>query len=191
MIASRTAVYGVYRDRDHAERAVDAMRAAGFRAADISILHPDGSGTSEGVTKESNKGPEGATAGAATGSILGGTLGWLAGIGALAIPGIGPFIAAGPIMGALAGIGLGGTVGSLVGGLVGLGIPEYEAKHYENRLRTGATLISLHCDTLQEITLARSILDQTGAEDVASANESHTGLEPIRHDRSRVGDRYY
>jgi len=95
----------------------------------------------------------------------------LAGIGALAIPGLGPFIAAGPIMGALAGLGVGGTVGGFVGALAGMGIPEYEAKRYESRIKDGGTLLSVHCDTSDQIDRAKDLLKRTGAEDVSSAGE--------------------
>ena len=99
-------------------------------------------------------------------------LGLLAGIGVLAIPGVGPLIAAGPIMAALAGLGVGGTVGGIVGALTGLGIPEYEARRYEGRVKGGGTLLSVHCDTTDEIARAKSILKGTKAEDIASSSES-------------------
>jgi hypothetical protein len=108
--------------------------------------------------------------------VIGGTLGVLAGIGALAIPGVGPFIAAGPIMAGLAGIGVGGVVGGLVGALVGMGIPEYEAKRYEGRLKAGGVLLSVHCDTSDQIKNAKDLLKNTGAEDVSSASESTAGV---------------
>jgi len=127
------------------------------------------------------KAPEGTTAGVTAGGVIGGTLGVLAGIGALAIPGVGPFIAAGPIMGALAGVGVGGVVGGLIGALVGLGIPEYEAKRYEGRLRDGGVLLSVHCDTSEEIKRAKNLLKETGAEDVASAGESSENVMKAGH----------
>ena len=123
-------------------------------------------------TEKTTKAPEGATTGATSGAILGGTLGLLAGIGALAIPGIGPFIAAGPIMAALAGMGVGGTVGGITGALVGLGIPEYEAKRYEGRLQKGGILLSVHCDTSDQIKVAKDLLKSTGAEDISATGES-------------------
>ncbi|MEO8026753.1 MAG: DUF3341 domain-containing protein, partial [Bryobacteraceae bacterium] len=109
------------------------MKQAGFRNTDISVLFPENEGTKDFALSKSTKAPEGASAGAASGAVLGGALGWLVGIGALAIPGIGPFIAAGPIVAALTGVGIGATVGGLSGALVGMGIPEYEAKRYEGR----------------------------------------------------------
>ena len=122
----------------------------------------------------------------AAGGTIGGTLGLLAGIGALAIPGVGPFIAAGPIMGALAGLGVGGAVGGLVGALVGMGIPEYEAKRYEGRVKNGGVLLSVHCDTSDEITRAKDILKRTGAEDISSAGEESVGAAASSSRDSRV-----
>jgi hypothetical protein len=143
----------------------------GFSEADISVLMSDSQGSKDFAHEKQTKAPEGTTTGAVAGGTLGGTLGLLAGIGALAIPGVGPFIAAGPIMGALAGVGVGGAVGGLVGALVGMGIPEYEAKRYEGRLKEGGVLLSVHCDTSEEITRAKDLLKRTGATDIASAAE--------------------
>ena len=126
--------------------------------------------------------PEGATAGAGTGAVVGGTLGLLARIGALAIPGLGPFIAAGPIMGALAGAGTGGVVGGLIGALVGMGIPEYEAKRYEGVIRKGGILLSVHCATSDEVNRGKSILKGTGGEDISSTGEASVS----RDDRARA-----
>src|SRR5215207_8087641 len=172
MAGKNTAVYGIYRDRAHVEDAVDALIDNGFRSEDISVLMPENVGTKDFAAEKNTKAPEGATAGAGTGAVVGGTLGLLAGIGALAIPGLGPFIAAGPIMGALAGLGAGGAVGGLVGALVGMGIPEYEAKRYEGRIREGGILLSVHCDDSDWVGRAKDILKQTGAEDVSSAGEA-------------------
>src|SRR5438128_3289167 len=133
MAGKNTAVFGIYPSYESVERAVDALRVAGFRSTDISVLFPENVGTKDFAHEKATKAPEGATTGAGTGAVVGGTLGWLTGIGALAIPGLGPFIAAGPIMAALAGAGVGGTVGGVVGALIGMGIPEYEAKRYEGR----------------------------------------------------------
>jgi hypothetical protein len=131
MAGKNTAVFGIYPNRTSAENAVDALKAADFRNSDISVLLPEGAGTKDFAHEKNTKAPEGATTGAGTGALLAGGLGWLLGIGALAIPGLGPFIAAGPIMAALAGAGVGGAVGGLTGALIGMGIPEYEAKRYE------------------------------------------------------------
>jgi len=143
----------------------------------VSVLLPENLGGREIATQKETKAPEGATAGAGTGAVLGGALGWLVGIGALAIPGLGPFIAAGPIMAALAGAGVGGAVGGVTGALVGMGIPEYEAKRYEGRLQKGGILVSVHCDTSDEVNRAKDILNRTGAEDISSTKESSADIK--------------
>ena len=171
MTAKKTAVFGIYKSSAQAERAVDRVLAAGFSNNDISVLLPDTQSSKEFAHEKNTKAPEGTTTGVATGGIVGGTLGLLAGIGALAIPGLGPFIAAGPIMASLAGLGVGGAVGGLIGALVGMGIPEYEAKRYEGRVKDGGVLLSVHCDTSEEISRAKNLLKETGAEDIASAGE--------------------
>src|SRR5881227_3369946 len=140
MAGKNTAVFGLYPSYEAVERAVDALRVAEFRSTDISVLFPENVGSKDFAHEKNTKAPEGATAGASSGAIIGGTLGWLAGIGALAIPGLGPFIAAGPIVGALAGAGALGAVGGIAGGLIGMGIPEYEAKRYEGRIKEGGIL---------------------------------------------------
>ena len=144
----------------------------------MSVLAPDKQTTKEFASEKNTKAPEGATTGVTAGGAIGGTLGLLAGIGALAIPGVGPFIAAGPIMGALAGLGVGGAVGGLVGALVGMGIPEYEAKRYEGRIKEGGVLVSVHCDDSDWVSKAKDVLEHRGAQDIASAGEkavsSHT-----------------
>ena len=129
-------------------------------------------GRKTSLSKKGTKAPEGTAAGAGTGVVLGGALGWLVGIGALAIPGLGPFLAAGPIVGALAGVGAGGVVGGLVGALIGLGMPEYEAKRYEGQIRRGGILMSVHCDNPDWVKRAKDILKETGAADIASAGEA-------------------
>lgn len=171
MAGKNTAVFGIYPNSIHAEQAVNRLVQAGFANNDISVLMPDAQSSKEFAHEKNTKAPEGTTTGVTTGGVVGGALGLLAGIGALAIPGVGPFIAAGPIMGALAGLGVGGAVGGLVGALVGMGIPEYEAKRYEGRVKDGGVLLSVHCDTSDEITRAKDVLKQTGAEDIASAGE--------------------
>jgi hypothetical protein len=172
MAGKNTAVYGIYRSRQQAERGVDELRTNGFRTEDISVLMQDNVGTKDFAHEKNTKAPEGAATGAGTGAAIGGTLGLLAGIGALAIPGLGPFIAAGPIMGALAGMGTGGVVGGLVGALVGMGIPEYEAKRYEGLVKEGGILVSVHCDNSDWVDRAKNILKRTGAEDVSSKGEA-------------------
>jgi heat induced stress protein YflT len=172
MSGKKTAVFGIYKSRLQAEQSVDRLLSAGFGNDDISVLLPDSQSSKEFAHKKDTKAPEGTTAGVTAGGVVGGTLGLLAGIGALAIPGVGPFIAAGPIMGALAGLGVGGAVGGLIGALVGMGIPEYEAKRYEGRIKEGGVLLSVHCDTSDEIKRAKELLKTTGAEDISSTGES-------------------
>lgn len=169
---AKQSVFGIYNNRNNAELAVDELRAAGFRAADISVLLPENLGNKEMAVKGATKAPEGATAGGASGAVIGGTLGWLAGIGALAIPGLGPLIAAGPIVGALAGVGAGGATGALVGSLIGFGVPEYEAKRYEGRVKNGGILFSVHTDDSEWRDKAKEILERTGAEDVHATSEA-------------------
>jgi len=166
------AVFGIYPDQLTAEDGVDSLKDSGFRSTDISVLFPDNQGTRDFAHEKHTKAPEGAVAGGSSGAVIGGALGWLAGIGALAIPGVGPFIAAGPIMGMLGGIGVGTAIGGVTGALIGLGIPEYEAKRYEGRIRRGGILLSVHCDDPDWARRAKNILNQTGAEDVAAAGEA-------------------
>ena len=172
MAGKNTAVFGIYQTQNDAEYAVDALRAEGYRNTDVSVLFPENKGTKDFAVEKNTKAPEGTAAGATTGVVIGGVLGWLAGIGALAIPGIGPFIAAGPVVAALAGVGVGGAVGGVAGALIGMGIPEYEAKRYEGRIKEGGILLSVHCDDRDWITKAKQILERTGAQDIASAGEA-------------------
>src|SRR6202171_1059284 len=171
MAGKNTAVFGIYKNSMAAERAVDRILKAGFSNNDISVLLPDGQSSKEFAHEKNTKMPEGTATGATAGGAIGGTLGLLAGIGSLAIPGIGPFIAAGPIMGALAGMGAGAAAGGLIGALVGMGIPEYEAKRYEGRVKNGGILLSVHCDDSDCVSKAKDILKRVGAEDIASAGE--------------------
>jgi hypothetical protein len=149
------AVFGIYDSRAEVERAVDALKLDGFVAHDISVLLPDKKGSQEFAHTKNTKAPEGAATGASTGVVIGGALGWLVGIGALAIPGVGPLIAAGPIVSALAGAGIGGTFGGISGALIGLGIPEYEAKRYEGIVREGGILLSVHVETSKLANMAK------------------------------------
>jgi hypothetical protein len=181
MSNKKTAVYGIYSSVMHAEQTVDKLMTAGFPSGHISVLVPDSASTRDFAHRKETKAPEGATTGATAGGVIGGTLGVLMGIGALAIPGVGPFIAAGPIMAGLAGLGAGGVVGGLVGALVGMGIPEYEAKRYEGRLKTGGVLLSVHCDTSEEITNAKAVLKNSGAEDISSASEGSADVVSHAH----------
>jgi hypothetical protein len=172
MAGKNTAVFGIYRDRVGVEEAVDALRQAGFRNTDISVLFPENKGTKDFAHEKSTKAPEGTAAGAGTGAVIGGTLGWLAGIGALAIPGVGPLIAAGPIVAGLTGVGVGGAIGGLTGALIGMGIPEYEAKRYEGRVKEGGILLSVHSDNSDWTKKAKEILERTGADDISSTGEA-------------------
>jgi hypothetical protein len=189
MASKNTAVFGIYSSGEHAERAVDTLIAEGFLSENISVLLPDARSTKEFAHVKETKAPEGTAAGVTTGGVIGGTLGVLAGVGALAIPGLGPFIAAGPIMAGLAGLGVGGAVGGLVGALVGMGIPEYEAKRYEGRVKNGGTLLSVHCDTSTQISRAKDLLRSSGAEDIASTGESSAAVSPTGI-LEPVGDRH-
>jgi len=177
MAEKNIAVFGIYSEIANLEHSLNELKQAGFRHEDISVLFPENLGSKELTTVKASKAPEGVAAGAGSGAVLGGALGWLVGIGALAIPGIGPFIAAGPIVAALAGVGVGSTVGGITGGLVGLGIPEFEAKRYEGRVMRGGILLSVHCDDSKWTKLAKQILQQTGAQDIASTGEASADYE--------------
>jgi len=170
---------------------VEALKIAGFRNTDVSVLMPENVGSKDLAHEKHTKAPEGATTGAASGAILGGALGWLAGIGLLAIPGVGPFLAAGPIVAALAGVGAVGALGGVTGALVGAGIPEYEAKRFEGRIKHGGILVSIHCDSEDWVKRAKEVLARTGAEDVASSSEAAadygTSDKPVPRTRNSIG----
>jgi hypothetical protein len=174
MATKNIAVYGIYQNRSMVENAVEVFKDEGFRNTDISVLFPESEsgGTKEFAIEKETKAPEGAAAGAGTGAVLGGALGWLAGIGSLAIPGLGPFIAAGPIMAAFAGAGAGGLAGGVTGALIGLGIPEYEANRYEGHIKEGGILLSIHADDKEWKNKGRDILKRTGADDIGDKGES-------------------
>ena len=187
MTDKKVSVFGIYPTLAQAERGVDALVHGSFPSDAISVLAPDQQGTKDFAHEKHTKAPEGTATGVAAGGALGGTLGLLAGVGALAIPGVGPFIAAGPIIGALAGLGVGGAVGGLVGALVGMGVPEYEAKRYEGRVKDGGVLLSVHCATSDEITRAKKILEQTSAEDISSSGENTgAGYATTAPDRTKM-----
>jgi hypothetical protein len=171
MTGRNSAVFGIYPSAVEAARAVDSLVKLGFPSDEISVLMADTRGTKDFAVHKDTKAPEGTAAGATTGGVIGGALGVLAGIGALAIPGIGPLIAAGPIMAGLAGVGVGGAVGGLVGALVGMGIPEYEAQRFEGRVKDGGVLLSVHVDSSEELQRAKHALHASGAQDVASSSE--------------------
>jgi hypothetical protein len=195
MAGKNTAVFGIYSTRAELEDAVQTLKMEGFRNTDISVLFPENVGNKDLKSEKSTKAPEGTATGAGTGAVIGGTLGWLAGIGALAIPGLGPFIAAGPIMGLLSGLGAGGAIGGIAGGLIGMGIPEFEAKRYEGRVREGGFLLSVHCDNSDWVKKAKNILERTGAQDVASAGEKSADYDetdrPHRRDEVLADDTGY
>lgn len=175
-------VFGIYRDRVSLEAGVDSLKAANFSATDISVLMPQSGDSAKFAHEKDTKAPEGATAGASTGLVVGGALGWLVGIGALAIPGVGPFIAAGPIVALLAGAGTGAALGGITGGLIGLGIPEYEAKRYETYVKDGGMLLSVHAASSDEVDRAKRILETTGARDISSTSEAGDGMH-LKRDR--------
>jgi hypothetical protein len=168
---SAKSVFCLARDEGQACGIVEDLQSAGFSNNDISVLLPDRAGTRDFAHEKGTKAPEGAVTGATTGGLLGGALGWLAGIGALAIPGVGPFIAAGPIMAALSGAAIGATAGGITGALIGMGIPEYEAKRYEGKIREGRILLSVHTEDADETRKVKDIFERRGAEDVATAGE--------------------
>jgi hypothetical protein len=183
MSGKKVGVFGIYSTRVAVENAADSLVRSGFLTSDISVLLPESLGGPKDMgTEKATKAPEGTAAGVAAGGVIGGTLGLLAGIGLLAIPGLGPFIAAGPIMAGLAGLGVGGAVGGVTGALIGIGIPEFEAKRYEGRLQKGGILLSVHCDTAEEIKRAKEVLKVTGAEDVSSTGESSVDTKTTDRD---------
>ena len=165
-------VFGIYPTRSNVESAVNALQHAGFSNSGVSILLPENLQSGGVATEQSTKAPEGAVVGVGSGAAVGGALGWLVGIGALAIPGIGPVIAAGPLVAALAGIGIGGALGGFAGSLVGMGIPEQEARKFEGELLKGAILIAVHCESDEETNRAKQVLQSTGAQDIATSRES-------------------
>lgn len=154
---------------------VDCLKEEGFSNNDISALFPDKAGTRDFAHEKGTKAPEGAATGAGTGAVLGGAFGWLAGIGALAIPGVGPFVAAGPIAAALSGAAVGGAVGGIAGALIGLGIPEYEAKRYEGKVKSGGILISVHTEDSDEAKRAKEVFERAGAQDISTTGEASVG----------------
>jgi hypothetical protein len=192
MSGKKVGVFGIYSTRTTVEKAADSLVKAGLPISDISVLLPETLGGPKDIgtekalgTEKATKAPEGAAAGVTAGGLIGGTLGLLAGAGLLAIPGLGPFIAAGPIMAGLAGLGVGGAVGGVTGALIGMGIPEFQAKRYEGRLKKGGILLSVHCDTAEEIKRAKEVLKATGGEDVSSTGES--SVDTGKTDRDLTG----
>lgn len=181
---SKKSVFCITTSRDQADRIVEELKTARFSNNDISVLFPDKGTTRDFAHEKNTKAPEGAVAGAGTGGVIGGALGWVAGIGALAIPGVGPFIAAGPIIAALSGAAIGAAAGGIAGGLIGLGIPEIEAKRYEGKVKEGNILISVHTESSEEISRAKDIFAKAGAEDICVTGEASTPEDSKASDRA-------
>jgi hypothetical protein len=171
MKESNESVVGILHTRVEAEILVNALKAEGFLDSDISVLFPDKEGSKDFAHDNSTKAPEGAVTGASTGGVVGGTFGLLAGLGALAIPGVGPLVAAGPIMAALSGAAVGATVGGITGALVGMGIPEYEAKMYEGKIRDGNILLGVHGANNNELKCAEDLFKKNKASDIHRVGE--------------------
>jgi hypothetical protein len=169
---SKTSVFCIATSRVQAERIIDRLSGAGFQYSEISVLMPETDSHHDIGHVKSTKAPEGTATGAAAGGVAGGVFGLLAGIGALAIPGVGPLIAAGPIMAALSGAAVGATAGGVVGGLIGLGIPEIEAKIYEEKLKTGNYLISVHGHDSDEVDRAKEIYKAEKGENISTTSQS-------------------
>src|SRR3984957_3384144 len=176
-MSKNKAVFGIYSSEAQASEGVDQLRLAGFQNTEVSVLFSENAGNKDLALTKNSKAPEGATAGVSTGGFLGGAFGWLVGIGALAIPGIGPFIAAGPIMAALAGAAGGAAAGGLTGALIGMGIPEYEAKRYEGKVKDGNILLSVHTDDNKERDRAKKIFEAGGAVDISYTGEASVPKE--------------
>lgn len=178
----KRSVFAILKNREQAENVVDRLKNAGFLSSDVSMLFADTSGTRDFALEHATKAPEGTTTGGTTGFVIGGILGWLAGIGSLAIPGLGAFIAAGPIMAALSGAAVGTAVGGIVGALVGMGIPEFEARRYEAKIKEGNILISVHTENAEQVERAKDILKSNHAEDISTGGEAPIHESP--HGRS-------
>ena len=174
---AKKAVFGIAKNEAQAIAIADRLKMAGFTPNDVSVLFPDKQGSKDFAHEQHTKAPEGAVTGAGSGAVLGGALGWMVGIGALAIPGLGPFIAAGPIMAALAGAAGGAAAGGLTGALIGMGIPEYEAKRYEGKVKDGNILLSIHTEDSAERDRAKKILQDGGAEDISYTGETSVPKE--------------
>ena len=174
------AVFCLVSSESKANAIVTRLQELNFSSNDISVLFPDKSGTRDFAHEKNTKAPEGTAIGAGTGGVVGGALGLLAGIGLLAIPGIGPFIAAGPIMAALSGAAVGATVGGVTGALIGMGIPELEAKRYEGKIRDGNILVSVHTENSDEIKRAKDVFESLGGTDVSSTEETSVPKPEVR-----------
>jgi hypothetical protein len=188
MSTKNKVVIGIYKTRNEVEEAIRTLKVEGFETSDISALLPDTDVSQKFAYSKGSKAPEGAATGAGTGAVIGGAMGLLAGIGALSIPGVGAFIAAGPLMATMAGMGMGGAIGGIAGSLIGLGMPEYEAKRYEGFVKNGGILLSVHADSSEEILKAKNCLEKTGAVDIASTGESKTEWKLFPNQEKHKGD---
>ncbi|MBE1161571.1 hypothetical protein [Dyella acidiphila] len=168
----KASVYCIAKTVEQAEAIVLDLKQQGFSADAISALLPDKRGTKDFAHEHNTKAPEGATTGGVAGLGVGAALGWLAGIGALAIPGVGPFIAAGPIMAALGGAAVGTAAGGVIGALIGMGIPEIEAKRYDDKIRGGNILLSVHTDDGKQKDIAKEVFKRHHADDISSGSEA-------------------
>jgi hypothetical protein len=186
---SKKSVFCIATSRTQADQIVNQLKTANFSNNDISVLFPDKDSTRDFAHEKNTKAPEGAVAGAGTGGVIGGALGWIVGIGALAIPGVGPFIAAGPIMAALSGAAIGAAAGGIAGGLIGLGIPELEAKRYEGKVKQGNILLSVHTESSDEIRRAKDIFTKAGAQDICTTGEASTPKEDKAVDHAKREDK--
>jgi len=191
MAARNISAFGIYSNSDSVSDAVAAFKEAGFRATDISVLYPDNLGSKDFAHERHSKAPEGAVAGGGTGAAVGAALGWMMGAGSLLVPGMEPFVTAGPVMGMLAGMGVGVTLGGLSGALVGAGVPEYEAKRYAGRVRRGGILLSVHCDNAEWAKTAKQLLKRTGASKISTTGEARADFarseKPLPRSRSESG----
>ncbi len=188
-----TAVFCIAGSETQAASIVSRLKNVGFSGNDISVLFPDKSGSRDFAHEQRTKAPEGAAAGAGTGGVVGGALGWLTGIGALAIPGLGPFIAAGPLMAALSGAAVGAAIGGLTGALIGMGVPEFEARRYEAKIKGGNILISVHSENRDETYRARQIFEEEGAEDISTGAEKtppEVTTRPVNRSTAQPGTPY-
>lgn len=167
------AIIGIASNIRRAEMIVNQLQLAGFTENQISVILPAETGRVELECVSETKAPEGTAIGVSTGALIGGTLGLLAGIGALAVPGIGALVAAGPILATLSGMAAGGTVGGISGALIGLGIPEYEAKVFEGKLLDGNVLIAVHTDNNEHRHMAEEILKHCAADGVHEVSAIH------------------
>jgi len=190
MAVKNIAAFGIYPDQGTVNDAVESLKSAGFRHTDISVLFPENLGSKDFAHEKHTKAPEGAVAGGGSGAVVGAALGWLVGAGSLLVPGLEAMQAAGPVVGMLGGMGAGVTLGGLVGALIGFGVPEYEAKRYEGRVRKGGILLSVHCDNSEWAKTARTILKKTGASDISTTGEARADFarseKPLP--RGRVGN---